>query len=691
MVSFLPLQLMISIVTTMHMMGQCENTASNASIVSLPIWNSNNASFPTIITVEDTDVHHNRYLQQQAPTPVFQYVITTVVGTGTAGYSGDNGAATNAQLNNPYGLAFDGSSNLYISDYSNNRVRMLALGTGIITTYAGRGTAGYSGDNGVATSAQLNGPQGMAFDAQGNLYIADFTNNRIRMIVTGSNIISTYAGTGTAGYSGDNGAATSATLKGPQGLAFDAQGNLYIADYSNQRVRVIAKSGAIITTYAGTGTAGYSGDNNIATIAQLNGPSALAFDGQGNLYIAEYSNQRVRVITLTTQIITTYVGTGTQGFSGDLGAATNANLYNPKGLTFDGQGNLYSSDYSNCRIRVITSSSNSITTYVGTGTAGYSGDNGAATNAQLKNPVGLVVDGLGVLYIADFTNNRIRAIKYTSSCAIGYYVSGSACVACPSGTYSPASTVLGVAACLNCLPGTYSASSASTTCATCAVGYYAGSSGASTCTPCPGGSVSTVTGATTCALCSANTYALAGSSICSFCSFGLYSPAGSQYCSNCQAGTYATSASVCTSCAAGSYSNSLGQTACAPCPAGVYSSTGASSCSACAAGNFVQLVLLSCISLHSRCHDDNSLFSCISSHYSYVITVGRYLFKHQRIWGMCILSCRSIVIARINFLLQLRCWLLRELIGIIIVHALPHQHVQPQHRRHVVDSLSVLC
>ncbi len=272
-------------------------------------------------------------------------IISTVAGTGTAGYSGDGGQATSAQLNNPIGVAVDGEGNLYIADLVNARVRKVS--GGVITTVAGTGTAGYSGDGGQATSAQLNTPYGVAVDGQGNVYISDLNNQRIRKVSGG--IITTVAGTGTAGFSGDGGQATSAQLNNPVGVAVDAQGNLYIADIVNQRIRKV--SGGVITTVAGTGTAGYSGDDGQATSAQLNYPIGVAVDAAGSLYVADQANYRVRKVS--GGIIRTVVGTGTQGFSGDGGQAASAQLADPFGLVVDRQGSVYVSDPVNQRVRKI--------------------------------------------------------------------------------------------------------------------------------------------------------------------------------------------------------------------------------------------------------------------------------------------------------------------------------------------------
>jgi len=327
--------------------------------------------------------------------------ITTIAGTGTAGFSGDGGQATSAQLTNPRGVAVDAQGNVYIADEPAQRVRKVSGGN--ISTVAGTGTAGFSGDGGQATSAQLKNPIDVAVDAQGNLYIADTLNNRIRKVSGGN--ISTVAGTGTAGSTGDGGQATSAQLNNPYGIAVDAQGNLYIADTLNNRIRKV--SGGNISTVAGSGTAGYSGDGGQATSAQLNSPFDVAVDGQGNLYIADGANNRIRKVS--GGIISTIAGTGTAGFSGDGGQATSAQLKAPFSVAVDAQTNLYIADYGNSRIRRV--SGGIITTIAGTGTAGFTGDGGQASSAQISGPLGVGVDGEGSLYISDTNNRRVRKIE----------------------------------------------------------------------------------------------------------------------------------------------------------------------------------------------------------------------------------------------------------------------------------------
>ena len=337
-------------------------------------------------------------------------IITTVAGTGTEGYNGDNITATSAQLFGPISVALDDLGNIYIADIFNNRIRKVDAISGIITTIAGTGTMGYNGDNIAATSAQLFYPGGVAFDASSNLYISDYYNERIRKVDAITGIITTIAGTGTAGYNGDNIAATSAQLDGPCKVAFDVSGNIYISDYYNERIRKVDAITGIITTIAGTGTAGYNGDNIAATSAQLNGPWGVAIDASGNVYFGDTYNERVRKINVSTGIITTIAGTGTEGYNGDNILATSAQLNNPQGITLDTSGNIYIGDLHNYRIRKIDANNGIITTIAGTGTSGYNGDNIAATSAQLSDPFGVAIDSLGNIYITDRGNNRIRKI-----------------------------------------------------------------------------------------------------------------------------------------------------------------------------------------------------------------------------------------------------------------------------------------
>ncbi len=335
-------------------------------------------------------------------------IITTVAGTGMRGFSGDGGPATGAQLLEPAGVAVDGGGNLFIADRGNHRIRKVSP-NGIITTVAGNGMLGFSGDGEPAASTALWYPWGVLVDGAGNLFISDGSNHRIRK-VSPDGIISTVAGNGTGGFSGDGASATSAQLRIPLGLALDGAGNLFIADWVNLRIRRVSASG-IITTVAGDGTfpSSFSGDGGPATSAQLRGPSGVAVDGGGNLFIADRGNQRIRKVSAS-GIITTVAGNRTPGFSGDGGQATTAQLREPNGVAVDAAGNLFIADSVNNRIRKVTRDG-IITTVAGNGTPGFSGDGGPATSAQLSSPLGVGVDSAGNLFIADPSNHRIRKVS----------------------------------------------------------------------------------------------------------------------------------------------------------------------------------------------------------------------------------------------------------------------------------------
>jgi len=337
-------------------------------------------------------------------------IINTFAGIGSGGFSGDGSTAITADIANPYSTVVDASGNVYIADRVNNRIRKVNT-AGIISTYAGNGVAGFSGDGGLATNANLQNPQGIAIDAAGNLYIADKSNHRIRKVNT-SGIISTIAGTGTGGFSGDGGLATSANLQNPFSVAVDASGNVYIADASNSRIRKVNTTG-IISTYAGNGSFGFSGDGAAAIAAQLDAPTGVAIDGSNNLYIADQSNNRIRKVNVAGDI-STFAGTGVSGFSGDGGTATSAKLFNPIGVAVDASSNVYIADLDNNRIRKINTLGD-ISTIAGTGVAGFSGDGGLAINAKLNLPTGVSIDASGSLYIADQSNHRIRKIELTTT------------------------------------------------------------------------------------------------------------------------------------------------------------------------------------------------------------------------------------------------------------------------------------
>ena len=391
-------------------------------------------------------------------------VMTRVAGTCRPGYSGDGGPATTAQLNSPYGVTVDPAGNLYIADSYNNTIRKVSP-AGTITTVVGTGVYGYSGDGGPAAGAQLWDPLGVALDTAGNLYIADTKNNSVRK-VSAAGTITTVAGNGTHGYSGDGGPAASATLTLPFAVTVDSAQNLYIADSYNYRVRKVSQTGiittvaggggkdpvdgglatsaglsylfgivvdaagnlyisdaflnrvyrvspgGIITAVAGNGSlgsaAGYSGDGGPATNARLNLPSGIALDSAGSLYIADSDNDLVRKVT-PAGIITTVAGNGAYVYSGDGGPTASAQLYQPEGVAVDAAGNLYIADAGNNRVRRVFPGG-IIATVAGNGSPGYSGDGGPASIAQLSRPEGVAVDAASNLYIADANNGRIRKV-----------------------------------------------------------------------------------------------------------------------------------------------------------------------------------------------------------------------------------------------------------------------------------------
>lgn len=337
-------------------------------------------------------------------------IIATVAGTGAAGFAGDGGPATAAQLQDPVGVAVDQAGNFLIVDENNQRIRRVDAATGIMTTVAGNGMAAFSGDGGPATSASLSFPFGVAFDGARNFFINDLANNRVRRVDAAMGIITTVAGTSVRGFEGDGGAATAASLNGPAGLAVDAAGNLFIADILNERVRRVDATTGIITTVAGMGVAGFAGDGGQATAARLNGPVGLAVDGAGNLFIADQRNQRIRRVDAATGIITTVVGTGVGGFAGDGGPATSAQLNLPRDVEVDSGGNLFVVDIFNQRIRRVDAVTGIIATVAGTGVAGFSGDGGPPTAAQLNQPFSVAVDRAGNILIADQLNHRVRRV-----------------------------------------------------------------------------------------------------------------------------------------------------------------------------------------------------------------------------------------------------------------------------------------
>ncbi len=362
------------------------------------------------------DHFNNRVRKVDASTRI----ITTIAGTGIGSYNGDGGQATSANLYTAIGVAVDASGNVYVCDNDNNRIRKVTKSTGIITTIAGTGVAGYSGDGGPATAATVMENHGINVDNAGNVYFGDNTGyNVIRKITVSTGIIITVAGNGGTGFNGDNIQATAASLNSPTDVVFDNFGNLYITDATNNRVRKVDVSTGVITTIVGTGATSSTGDGSAASSASIYSPCYSRFDSAGNYYISECGGNRIRkVITVTTDIptaapsitpttyypslsphsisiITTIAGTGSTNYNGDGGQATSAGIGYPHGVDIDSSGNVYFNDYVNSRVRKVTVSTGIITTYAGTGSASYSGDGGIASSASLHWPHGLCIDSSG--------------------------------------------------------------------------------------------------------------------------------------------------------------------------------------------------------------------------------------------------------------------------------------------------------
>jgi len=344
--------------------------------------------------------------------------IYTFSGTGTSGYTGDGGPAYLARLTTPRALATDASGNVYYCDVPLNVIRKIST-TGIITTVAGNGTAGNTGDGGQATNATLNGPNGLYIDTAGNMLICNSNSSTIRKVNAATGIITTIAGTGVSGYNGDGIPATAAQLNVSLGVCEDASGNIYFTDQNNFRVRRIDAVTGLISTIIGYGSNYYDGDGGPGTAARIGYTRDIQADNSGNLYIVDPENNVIRKYVIATGIITTFAGTGgVGGSSGDGGPATAAKFNALARVAFDGGYMMYVADQGNQKVRQINMSTGIISTVAGTGTSGYTGDGGAAATAQLSQPSGIGCDHWGNLYIADALNHRIRLAATSGSMAI---------------------------------------------------------------------------------------------------------------------------------------------------------------------------------------------------------------------------------------------------------------------------------
>jgi hypothetical protein len=380
------------------------------------------------IFIADTDYNLIREVGGPNNATIGPGVIQTVAGNLAAGYGGDNGPATSAELNSPSSVFVDGFGNIFIADSYNSVIREVggpnntAIGPGVIVTVAGNGTYGFSGGGGPATSAQLSNPDSVSVDSFGNIFIADTSNGVVREVVAETGIIRRAAGNGSINFSGDGVPATNAELSFPSSVFPDSSGNIFIADTSNNLIReVIAATGKILTV-AGNGTAGFNGDNGPATSQELNIPNAVFLDSFGNIFIADTYNNRIREVVAATGIIQTVAGNGHFGFSGDGGPATSAELYSPLGLFVDAFGNIFIADSENNRIREVGGPNNTtigpgvIQTIAGNGTGG---DGGPAINAALVLPYSVFVDGSGNIFIADTFDNSVREVGGPNNTTIG--------------------------------------------------------------------------------------------------------------------------------------------------------------------------------------------------------------------------------------------------------------------------------
>jgi len=352
------------------------------------------------VYVADAVNHRIRKITEDGGT----WTVSTLAGSGTAGYQ-DGGAAT-ARFNWPYGVALDSSGNVYVADRYNNRIRKITQtgGTWAVSTLAGSGTAGYQ--DGGAAAAWFSDPTGVALDSSGDVYVAEYGNDRIRKITQtgGTWTVSTLGGSGARGY--QDGAAADARFNNPTRVAVDSSGNVYVADFANNRIRKITQTGEV-STLAGSGTQGHQ-DGGAAS-AQFNSPYGVAVDSSGNVYVADAGNNRIRKITRTGEV-STLAGSGTAGYQDDATATVQFN--SPYGVALDSSGNVYVADAGNNRIRKITEDGGTwtVSTLAGSGARGYQDDDAAA--AWFSDPTGVAVDSSGNVYVADYGNNRIRKMEY---------------------------------------------------------------------------------------------------------------------------------------------------------------------------------------------------------------------------------------------------------------------------------------
>ena len=342
--------------------------------------------------------------------PLPAKTIRTIAGTGAAGFSGDGGPGEKGQIANPYGLVIGPGGALYFCEIDNHRIRRLDLKTNKLSTVAGSGNQGYSGDGGPALEADLNEPYEVRFDKQGNMYFVEMQNHLVRRVDAKTGIISTLAGTGQPGFSGDGGPATKAQFHRPHSIELDGQGSLYIADISNHRIRRVDLRKGAIETFAGTGKQDPAPDGAKVAGAPLNGPRTLAFGPRGDMFVALREGNTVYRIDMKKKTLHHIAGTGEKGYTGEGGAAKKATLSGPKGISIGPDGGVYIADTESHTIRRIDLASGIITTIAGDGSR-HDGPDGDPSKCGLARPHGVFVDNQGVVYIGDSENHRIRAVK----------------------------------------------------------------------------------------------------------------------------------------------------------------------------------------------------------------------------------------------------------------------------------------
>ena len=334
----------------------------------------------------------------------------TIAGTGVAGFSGDGGPGEKGQVSNPYGLVIGPDGALYFCEIDNHRVRRLDLKTNKLSTVAGSGTKGYSGDGGPALKADLNEPYEVRFDKQGNMYFVEMPNHLIRRVDAKTGVISTIAGTGQPGFAGDGGPAVKAQFNRPHSIEFDGHGSLYVADISNHRIRRIDLAKGTIETFSGTGSQDPTPDGANVKGAPLNGPRTLAFDSKGDMFVALREGNSVYRIDMKKKTLHHIAGTGEKGYTGEGGPATKAKLSGPKGISVGPDGGVYIADTESHTIRKIDLKSGIITTVAGDG-SNHDGPDGDPAKCGMARPHGVFVDSHGVVYIGDSENDRIRTVK----------------------------------------------------------------------------------------------------------------------------------------------------------------------------------------------------------------------------------------------------------------------------------------